>query len=187
MAGRIEGIRRASIVLPVPGAPSSSRLCPPAAAISSAQQRRGVAPDVGQVGLGHRGGRLGRRRRAAAAARLRASTSAAIAQARDAGDLQPVDQRRLAGPLARARSAAEPGAARALGDRQRTGRVAQLAAQRQLTEHRAATRAPSAGPGRSPRARRARAPRRTPGPTLRRNAGARLAVMRVCGELEAAS
>ena len=34
--GRIDGSRRASIVLPVPGAPSISRLCPPAAAISSA-------------------------------------------------------------------------------------------------------------------------------------------------------
>ena len=36
IAGRIDGIRRASIVFPVPGAPSSSRLWPPAAAISSA-------------------------------------------------------------------------------------------------------------------------------------------------------
>ena len=34
------GRRRASIVLPVPGGPASSRLCPPAAAISSARRAR---------------------------------------------------------------------------------------------------------------------------------------------------
>ncbi len=34
--GRIEAIRRASIVLPVPGGPLSSTLCAPAAAITIA-------------------------------------------------------------------------------------------------------------------------------------------------------
>ena len=35
--GRMPGTRRASIVLPAPGGPTMSRLCPPAAAISSAR------------------------------------------------------------------------------------------------------------------------------------------------------
>ena len=39
-AGRIPGSRRASIVFPVPGGPISSRLCAPAAAISSARRAR---------------------------------------------------------------------------------------------------------------------------------------------------
>ena len=39
-AGRIPGSRRASIVFPVPGGPMSSRLCDPAAAISSARRAR---------------------------------------------------------------------------------------------------------------------------------------------------
>ena len=38
--GRIPGSRRASIVFPVPGGPWSSRLCEPAAAISSARRAR---------------------------------------------------------------------------------------------------------------------------------------------------
>jgi len=38
--GRIEGSRRASIVLPVPGGPARRRLCSPAAAISSARRPR---------------------------------------------------------------------------------------------------------------------------------------------------
>ena len=38
--GRIPGSRRASIVFPVPGGPASSRLCAPAAAISSARRPR---------------------------------------------------------------------------------------------------------------------------------------------------
>ena len=37
MSGRIDGSRRASIDLPEPGEPTSSTLCPPAAAISSAR------------------------------------------------------------------------------------------------------------------------------------------------------
>ena len=36
-SGRIEGIRRASIVFPEPGTPTIRTLCPPAAAISSAR------------------------------------------------------------------------------------------------------------------------------------------------------
>ncbi len=38
--GRIPGSRRASIVFPIPGGPASSRLCAPAAAISSARRAR---------------------------------------------------------------------------------------------------------------------------------------------------
>ena len=66
--GRIDGRRRASIVLPVPGGPCRNRLWPPAAATSSAGDERVVAADVGEVG--HRLGLgLGRRRPARPAAR----------------------------------------------------------------------------------------------------------------------
>ena len=52
--GRIPGSRRASIVLPAPGGPIISRLWPPAAAISSARARVGLAAHVGEVGTGVR-------------------------------------------------------------------------------------------------------------------------------------
>ena len=47
--GRIDGRRRASIVLPVPGGPESRRLCEPAAAIVSARIAYGVSADVGEI------------------------------------------------------------------------------------------------------------------------------------------
>ncbi len=37
MSGRMEGMQRASMVLPEPGGPIIRRLCPPAAAISAAR------------------------------------------------------------------------------------------------------------------------------------------------------
>ena len=63
-SGRIPGSRRASIVLPVPGGPASSRLCAPAAAISSARRARSWPRTSARSGTGD-----SRDRRAAAAAR----------------------------------------------------------------------------------------------------------------------
>ena len=127
------------------------------------QQRRGVAPDVGQVGLG-----------AARAARASADGAGSGGggaprehvrrgpQARHAGDLEPFDERRLAGALARddqprrARPAARP--------RRPPARPASRAARRRATARRTPRRrsARPPGPARSRRARRARAPRRSP-------------------------
>ena len=39
--GKIPGSRLATIVLPAPGGPTMSRLCPPAAAISNARRASG--------------------------------------------------------------------------------------------------------------------------------------------------
>ena len=48
--GRMEGSRCASIDLPEPGGPIIRRLCPPAAATSSARSRALLSLDVGEVG-----------------------------------------------------------------------------------------------------------------------------------------
>ena len=58
-----------------------------------------------------------------------------LAQVRDTGHREPLDERGLAGPLARHDQLREPGRMGSLRNRERPGRVAQLAAQRQLTEH----------------------------------------------------
>jgi hypothetical protein len=51
IGGRIEGRRRAIIVLPEPGGPSSSTLCPPAAATLQRALHGGVALHVGEIVL----------------------------------------------------------------------------------------------------------------------------------------
>ena len=72
IGGSTVGMRRASIVLPMPGGPESSRLWPPATAISSAGAREALAAHVGHVddrgrhaassgaGAAGAGGKLGR-------------------------------------------------------------------------------------------------------------------------------
>ena len=159
--GRIDGIRRASIVLPVPGAPSSSRLWPPAAAISSASSGAACPRMSARSGSAGDGARGVRRRRQRRAARRPVSTSAAARRVGTPATCEPLDQRRLARPLARDDQPLQSGPARSLGDRERTRRVAQLAAQRQLAEHGVGAPARRPGSARSRRARRARAPRRT--------------------------
>ena len=104
------------------------------------QQGSGVAPDIGQVGLDRRGGGD----RAAGSRRQRRGRAAREdlcggPQGRHSGDLEPLDERGLAGALARDDQTLEPGAACALGDRQGPRRVAQVAAQRQLAEYRVGT------------------------------------------------
>ena len=141
---------------------------------SAARAAAVLAADVGEVGLRALAGAPGRHRAAARRRGPPASTSAAAARLATAGDREPFDQRRLPRPLARHDQAREARAARALGDRQRARRVAQLAAERQLAEHGVAQRVRRRS-GRSPRARRARARRRsrarpcagTPGPGWR--------------------
>ena len=51
-AGSRPGSRCASMLLPVPGGPTSRMLCPPAAATSSARLRRRLAANIGEIGRG---------------------------------------------------------------------------------------------------------------------------------------
>ncbi len=124
--GRIDGIRRASIVLPVPGGPSINRLWRSGSRDLEREQRRGMTADVGQVGQ-RRGMSVHPTRRASAGQRRRIAARqhrARRAQIGDRDDHEPRDERRLPGALARDD---QPGAAllaRALGDRQRPRRVA---------------------------------------------------------------
>ena len=83
------------------------------------QQRGGVAPDVGQVGLGRRAGAsVGRRCRQRWRGRPREHLRRG-SQARHPGDLESFHERRLARPLARDDQTRQAGAARSLGDGQR--------------------------------------------------------------------
>ncbi len=100
------------------------------------QQRRGVAADVGQIGLRRRGrgtARAGSRRRQRRERRPREHVGRGP-QARDSGDLEPVDERRLAGALARDD---QTGGARPGGrPRRRPARPASRAARRRATARR---------------------------------------------------
>ena len=190
--GRMPGSRRASIVLPAPGGPMRSRLCPPAAAISSAR-RAGACPrtsaqiraDVrgrSPAGPPAAGGAQPGHARSAAA-----GTSTASAQR---AHRHHAASRRRPRPPARWRPAA---AAPRTPRRRSRGRDRQHAA-------RAAWIAPSSdssptigdvgsrrGAARCRRRRgcRARSAGRTTTPALRTSAGARLTVMRCGGKLEA--
>ena len=133
--GRIDGSRRASIVLPVPGGPTSSRLCAPAAAMTSAsiagawprtsarsgsrRRARGRAPGAAASG--------GRRRRAASPPSPGAS---------HADDAQPSTSARLSRASRDDDQPGQPGALRSLGDGEGTATAPQLAAERELAEHR---------------------------------------------------
>ena len=168
--GRIEIIRRASIVLPVPGGPGQQEVVPARGGDRQRADRPRVAADVGQVGLARRG----RRPRGAGGGSSGGGAAAQdrrdLAQVRHAGDLEPVDERRLARALARHDEAGDPGVPRAFGDAEHAAAVAQLAAERP------ARRTPPSGPGRPPAAARRRRARRTRWPDRSRGrpcAGAR--------------
>ena len=186
--GRIDGRRRASIVLPTPGGPESSRLWPPAAAIVSALDDVGVAADVGEVEVGAPGARgtpvvaVGRRRRArrragsrrprarlaGARATSRPSTSAA-SSARSRGTTSPPSPARAA-PSATA-SAPRHGRSSPPSD--------------ELAEDRAALERLGRDLAAGGEHRRRRSRGRSPGPALRSDAGARLTVSALERELEA--
>ena len=135
--GRIDGSRRAIIVLPVPGGPCRNRLWPPAAATSSpgisplwprtSASSASGSPDLASPPPAATGG---------SASPRRVATSSL--QRLDPDDLELAHQRRLARPRTRHH---EPRAARpagALGHRQGAADRAHLARQRQLAHHRAA-------------------------------------------------
>ena len=167
--GRIDGRRRASIVLPVPGGPCRSRLWPPAAATSSAAisalwprtsarsapLRPARAPGPrGRQRRRRLGARAGRPppRRATRSRGPRCPATSAASRARERGTT----------------SRPAPWRARALGHRERAADRAHVARQRQLADDRARLERRPARAARRPRAARPRAAGRTPGPTLRR-------------------
>ena len=186
--GRIDGSRRASIVLPVPGGPCRNRLWPPAAATSSAGIEPVVAADVARGPAARARGSRRRRLRRAAAARAspRRTSTASCERARRRAPRAPATSAASARPRARdAAAARSPCAARALGDRER---AADRRAPRRSATARRRPRSPRARPARAGRAATSSATasgRSKPGPTLRRYAGARLTVMRSLRELEA--
>ena len=113
--GRIPGKRRASIVLPVPGGPPSSRLWPPAAAISSARRARSwprTSARSGCTGEGTRpfeggsygGGSPSPRRYATASARCLSGTASTPASSASGADWAGQSRRPM--PARRAPSAA---------------------------------------------------------------------------------
>ena len=178
--GRIPPSRRASIVLPVPGGPTSSALWPPAAAIVSARMgaacprtSRRSSMSACRASRDGAGGKLGRR----VAAQDRRDARE-VAHARD-GD--PVDQPGLRRALARHDEPVEPVSPSALRHGERARRTG--AARRRGTARRrppSGRRAPPA-PGRWRRAGRTPSRGRSPGPDFGRYAGARLTVTRRFG------
>ena len=129
-----------------------------------------MTANVGQIGP--RRAERGAPPPAAAAAPAPGHRLGRLAQVADAGHGEPLDERGLPRPIARHDQLREPGPIGSLGNRERPGRVAELAAQRQLAEHgvrvqRRAETWPLAAS--TPSASAAS----NPGPTLRMNAGAR--------------
>ena len=178
--------RRAIIVLPAPGGPTSSRLCPPAAAISSA--RRASSCPRTSARSGGRRGRQGRRAGGAGAA----PTARRIVQRADRfGERRDRRARRARrrSPLRwRSPPAAEcRRARRAAPPRQSAARRAWRESIRRATARRAARGRRCAAARRRPEA--ARMPsaigRSNEAPALRTSAGARLTVIRCGGKLEA--
>ena len=129
--GRIDGSRRPSIVLPVPGGPASSRLCPPAAASSSARRARSwprTSARSGGSGSGSSsggsagGGRSSPRRYADG-----------LGEVPDRDCLHPAELG-LAGRLGSAEDPLEPGALRSLGDGERAAHRPHASVERELTD-----------------------------------------------------
>ena len=131
--GRMPGRRRASIVLPVPGGPASSRLWPPAAAISSARRARSWPADVGEVGQRRSGGAARRRQRIRLelAAQIRDRVGE-VAERRPARCPRAPPRRRLR----RAEHALEAHPPRALGDGEDAADAAEPAVERELADRR---------------------------------------------------
>ena len=162
--GRIDGSRRAIIVLPVPGGPCRNRLWPPAAATSSAGDRA-------RCGRGRRRGRAprspasgGSRRAAPAGAASPRSVATSSLQRLDAEDLDVRHQRRLARARhAAARAGAARGAARPRRRRARRGpaRTSPVSDSSPTTAHASTRLRLQLAGGR--RAARPRAADRTPG------------------------
>ena len=106
-AGRIDGRRRASIVLPVPGGPARRRLCVPAAASSSARRPRSCPRTSPRSGSGRRGGArlVGRSGRDLL---LAPQVGDGLGEVAHADGLDPCESRLAAPPRAAQRTRARP-------------------------------------------------------------------------------
>ena len=179
------GSRRASIVLPVPGRAVQEAGC-------GRRPRRPRAPGSARCGRGRRRGRARRGRRTPAARRRSGGIGAGLARRRAGPPPPPAgarrrapragDERRLARAVARDARAARARARRApsaIASAPRTG----AHARRRATARRRPRSPSSASASSWPLAASTATAsgRSKPGPTLRRYAGARLIVMRSCG------
>ena len=137
--GRIEGARSASIVLPVPGAPLSSRLCPPAAAITSVRTAWSCPRTSVRSGSSRAGsleGAGGQRVPAPAA-----ENAYRAVETLDDADPQTVDEPSLVCAGWRERDPLQAGAARRVGDREGAASGLDRAVQAELAEERIAVEA----------------------------------------------
>ena len=178
------GSRRASIVLPVPGGPASSRLCRPAAAISSARRARSWPRTSARSGSGGSaalpfaaapsGSSRSPRRYATASARWRTRHGL------DAGE------RRLGRRLGRDRAAGRARRARALGDRERRRRPRRTRPSSASSPTAACSSSRSCGICRDAARIASAIGRSNAEPSLRSCAGARLTVIRLPGHSSSA-
>ncbi len=134
--GRTPGSRRASIVLPVPGGPARSRLCAPAAAISSARRARSWPRTSARSGCGRRDGSV-RRRRVRRRLTLAAQVGDRLGQVAQRHGVDP-GELGLGRRLGRAEQSREPGPAGALGRREHAADRTHTPVERELTERRMA-------------------------------------------------
>ena len=161
--GRIEGSRRAASDLPAPGGPTTSTLCPPAAAISSAQAQVGLPPEVGQVG---KDGLRAVRTPGHARGRTRLVVRAQHRQLGKPGKGNhpcAAGEHCLGGVDGRNRDRLEAAAACGLGDRERSGDRPDRPRRERAPRPGRCARSAQAGADRRRRAARQRSPGRTRG------------------------
>ena len=131
--GRIDGSRRPSIVLPVPGGPGEQQVVAAGGRELERAPRALLAAHVGEVGrlrLRLLVGRVDGRR-----PELAAQVGDRLGEVADRHGLDAAELR-LAGRLGRAEDPLEPGAPRALGDRERTAHGPDAAVERELADRR---------------------------------------------------
>ena len=175
--GRIPGSRRASIVLPVPGGPASSRLWPPAAAISSARRARSCPRTSARSGTSASDSKSSGGRRRLGRVALAAQVGDGLGEVAHADGRDP-GERHLGAGLGGADEVREPGAAGALGGDERARRPAAAARRARARRRRRARRAPPSGTWYEAASTASAIGRSKPEPSLRSAAGARLTVMR---------
>ena len=129
------GSRRASIVLPVPGGPASSRLCRPAAASSSARRARSWPRTSARSGCG-RLERVRARRRQRVGLELAAQVRDGVGEVAERRSARCPASAASARGLGRAEDALEAHAPRALGDREDAADAAQPPVERELADRR---------------------------------------------------
>ena len=168
--GRIPPSRRASIVLPAPGGPDSSRLCPPAAATSSARRAQQLSAHVGEIAVRGLSRRRHRRRRRDARSRrvgMVERLDRLRQRARDA-HVEAIDDAGFGRVVRRQQQALQPEAPRGDGNRQHAADAVDRAVERQLAEDDGVVDGAAGHAGRMSPAGRARSAGRTTTPPCAR-------------------